>query len=77
MSTPRLGRLVRVELGEVWKKEAADFTQWLAQPENLELLGETIGFELAGARTEVGVGAFRVDILAKDAITDRFVVIEN
>lgn len=77
MSTPRLGRLVRVELREVWKKEAADFTQWLAQPENLELLGETIGFELADPRTEVGVGAFRVDLLAKDAITDRVVVIEN
>lgn len=77
MSTPKLGRLVRVELREVWKREAANFTQWLALPENLELLGETIGFELADPRTEVGVGAFRVDLVAKDAITDRVVVIEN
>ncbi len=43
-----------------------DFTQWLALPENLELLAETIGVDLINAQTEVGVGQFNVDILAED-----------
>lgn len=77
MSAPRIGRLTKVPLRDVWKHEALDFTQWLALPENLELLGETIGVELADARTEVGVGAFKVDIFAKDVVGDRTVVIEN
>jgi len=77
MSATRIGRLTRVPLREVWKHEALDFTQWLALPENLELLGESIEVELAEARTEVGVGAFKVDILAKDTLGDRTVVIEN
>jgi len=77
MNVPRLGRLVRVELREVWKHEAQDFTQWLVDPENLELLGEAIGIELVDPHAEVGVGPYRVDILARDSITDGAVVIEN
>ena len=31
-------KLEKVDLREVWKHEALDFTNWLAKPENLELL---------------------------------------
>ncbi len=38
----QLGRLEKVDLRDVWSKEAGDFTPWLALEENLLLLGETI-----------------------------------
>lgn len=71
-----LSRLTKLPLRTIWKHEALHFTQWLALPENLELLGETIGTDLLNAQTEVGVGQFNVDILAEDENGHK-VVIEN
>lgn len=71
-----LARLTKLPLRTIWKHEALDFTQWLALPENLELLAETIGVDLMNAQTEVGVGQFNVDILAEDENGHK-VVIEN
>ena len=42
----QLGRLKKVDLRDVWSKEAGDFTPWLSLEENLSLLGQTIGLEL-------------------------------
>lgn len=42
----KLARLEKVELRNQWKDEAKDFTPWLAEVENIELLGEAIGMEL-------------------------------
>jgi hypothetical protein len=36
-----LGRLTRVEPRDVWGSEAGHFTPWLAQEDNLRLLGDT------------------------------------
>lgn len=71
-----LSRLTKLPLRTIWKHEALDFTQWLALPDNLELLSETIGVDLINAQTEVGVGQFNVDILAEDESGHK-VVIEN
>ena len=71
-----LSRLTKLPLRTIWKHEALHFTQWLALPENLELLAETIGVDLINAQTEVGVGQFNVDILAEDENGHK-VVIEN
>ena len=76
MGEIQLSKLVKVPLREVWKHEALDFTQWLALPDNLALLGEVIGIELVDAKTEEGVGKFYVDIVAKDE-NGHTVVIEN
>ncbi|MCF6237694.1 MAG: hypothetical protein L3J79_02590 [Candidatus Marinimicrobia bacterium] len=39
-----LGRLEKIEdLRSIWNTEAKNFTPWLAQERNLELLGDTIG----------------------------------
>lgn len=73
---PELARLTKLPLRTIWKHEAIHFTQWLALPENLELLSETIGIDLINAQTEVGVGQFNVDILAEDENGHK-VVIEN
>lgn len=77
MSIHQLGRLEKVELREVWLNEAGDFTPWLAQEENLALIGETIGLELELEAQEKNVGPFRADLLCKDTATDSWVLIEN
>ena len=77
MSTQTLGRLQKVELREAWSSESSDFTPWLAQEENLNLLGEAIGIELELESQEKEVGPFRADILCKDTATDNWVLIEN
>jgi len=77
MNTENLGRLQKVNLREVWISEASAFTPWLAQAENLKLLGETIGIELECEAQEKEVGPFRADILCKDTTTGNWVLIEN
>lgn len=77
MSVQTLGRLVKVDIREIRKNEAADFTPWLAAPDNLQLLGDTIGMELELESVEKGVGRFSADILCKETTSDRYVVIEN
>src|SRR5207244_6039820 len=56
---------------------ASDFTPWLAKPENLELLGETLGIELEPDSEEVAVGPFWADIVCRDTATGGKIVIEN
>ncbi len=73
----KLGRLEKLDLRTYWKKEATDFTPWLAQEENIQLLSETIGIELEVQSREESVGPFSADILCKDTINDHFVLIEN
>jgi len=77
--TPKsqLGRLEQVNVRDYWKNEAYDFTPWLAQPDNLELLGDTIGIELEFVSMEKAVGPFSADILCKNTVTDEWVLIEN
>lgn len=72
-----LGKLEKVELRNVWKHEAIDFTNWLAQPENLALLSEEIDIRIILIKTEANVGKFSVDILAEEELTSRKIVIEN
>lgn len=72
-----LGRLEPVELREAWANEAADFTPWLAEPQNLKLLAGVIGIELELEAQEAGVGPFRADILCRDTATGHYVLVEN
>jgi hypothetical protein len=72
-----LGRLEPVPLRQVWPHEAIDFTPWLAEPDNLSLLADTLNLdELQVQGTEVPVGNFSIDILARD-VEGHVVVIEN
>lgn len=77
MTDLKLGRLERIELRNIWLSEAVDFTPWLARPENIALLGETLGIDLEVEAQEKSVGPFRADILCKDTGTDKWVLIEN
>jgi hypothetical protein len=67
----------KVNLREVWKNEATDFSNWLAQEENLQLLSEEIGIDISLIQTEANVGNYSVDILAKEKNANRKIVIEN
>jgi hypothetical protein len=72
-----LGRLVpETNLRSVWPDEARDFTPWLAQPENLEVLEDALGLTLEVEGTEHGVGPYRADIVCRDD-EGRRVFIEN
>lgn len=73
----KLGTLKKVDLREIWKSESGDFTPWLAQDDNITLLGEAVGLELEVEAKEKSVGPFRADILCKDTITSSWVLIEN
>lgn len=72
-----IGRLTRVELREIWTREATDFTPWLAREENLAILAETLGIDLELEAQEKAVGPFRADILCKDIDSNAWVLIEN
>lgn len=72
-----LGTLMAIDPRQVWAHEAADFTPWLAAPESITRLGEAIGLELAAENTEVAIGPFAADIVARDTATGAYVVIEN
>lgn len=73
----KLGRIERVDLRSIWTSEDRHFTPWLAQEENLEILGETLGIELELEAQEKDVGPFRADILCKNTADESWVLIEN
>lgn len=70
-----LGEIKTVPLRKIWKNEAYDFTPWLSK--NLEIIGEALGLELEFEDSEVAVGPYSADILAKDTGSGKYVVIEN
>lgn len=64
-----------VDLRSIWPKEAYDFTPWLAA--HLSQLGDALGMDLELIDTEVPVGPFSIDLVAKEVGTDRIVAVEN
>lgn len=73
----KLGKLVEVDIRNVWKHEQYDFSKWLASEENINELGDTLNLTLTDVETEKFVGNYRCDILCKDEITGKVVLIEN
>ena len=72
-----LSTLKQIPVRKQWPDEAKDFTPWLASKNGLALLSETLGMELELEDTEVWVGNYHADIVAKDTLTNEYVVIEN
>ena len=71
----QLGILKTVAARQQWSNEARDFTPWLAN--NINELNKALGLELEVENTEVAAGPYSADILAKDTLTDKYVIIEN
>lgn len=73
-----LGILEEVkDLRTVWPHEALDFTPWLSQDDNIDILADAVGLEITVDETESSVGDFNVDIFASETGTDRKIIIEN
>lgn len=73
----KLEKLEPVNIKEIWKHEAHEFTPWLAQEENMELLSETLGLSLEVTNVEQSVGRFYADIVCKNTGNNSNVLIEN
>ena len=73
----KLGKLKAVDIRTVWPHEQYDFSKWLAMDENIKELGDTLNLSLTDVETEKFVGNYRCDILCKDEITGKIVLIEN
>jgi hypothetical protein len=69
-----IGRMERVPLREVWKKEVKDFNSWLF--ENIEILAEELDIDLTAVEKEKKIGSFSADIIAEGS-TGETVLIEN
>lgn len=69
------GELKEVPLREVWGNEAQHFTPWLA--ENLMRLSEALGIPMESEGTEVAVGQFSADIVARNPADGGRLIIEN
>lgn len=72
-----LGRLDEIDVRKVWAQEQYDFSKWLSLEENIKLLGDTLSLSLTDIETEKFVGSYRCDILCKDELTGKTVLIEN
>lgn len=70
-----LGQIQKIDVREAWPNEAASFTPWLE--EHIGELGEVLGLDLEVESREAPVGAFSLDLLARDSGTGRPVIIEN
>ncbi len=66
-----------MRLRTIWASEPAGFTPWLAEPENLAVLSETLGLDLELVTVEKEVGSFCADIVCRDIGTEALVLIEN
>lgn len=73
----KIGKLIEVDVRELWKHEQYDFSEWLSKNENLEYLNEILGLTLVDIDKEVFVGPYRCDLVAKDETSGITVVIEN
>ena len=71
----QLGKLTEVDVRDLWKHEQYDFSNWLAQGENIDLLGDVLGLTLVDVEKEVSVGSYRCDLMAKDETTGEKVII--
>jgi len=73
-----MGKLEKIDIREMWKKED-NFSIWLAQEENLIMLGEEINLKLELVETEANVGKYRADIVAKTENDEKteYIIIEN
>lgn len=75
MTSKILGQLQVIDLRDVWKDEARDFTPWLL--ENSSELSKAVGLDLELHQAEHPVGKFSLDLIGLISGTQSRVIIEN
>lgn len=61
----------------MWSHEVLDFTPWIAEDDNMSILGDAIGLDITVEETESNVGDFNVDIYVTETGIGRKIIIEN
>ena len=69
--TQELGKIKKVDLRNIWKKEDRDFTPWLK--ENIDLLSKKLDIEIIDTQTEENIGDFKLDIIGRDTNSNKFI----
>ena len=72
-----IGKLKEVEIRDLWKHEQYDFSTWLLENTNIEMLNDILGLTLTDVSKEVYVGSYRCDLVATDESSGIKVIIEN
>jgi hypothetical protein len=72
-----IGKLIEVDIRDLWKHEQYGFSEWLSRNENIEILNEILGLTLVDITKEAYVGTYRCDLFAIDEATGTRVIIEN
>lgn len=72
-----IGKLKEVDIRNLWKHEQYDFSEWLSQEENINILNDILGLTLVDVSKEAYVGSYRCDLFAVDESTGTKVIIEN
>jgi len=70
----QIGKMIKIPLREIFKKEDKDFTRWLE--ENIDYLNDILDFDITVEKREEKVGSFKVDLLGTDSSGNK-VIIEN
>lgn len=73
----KIGTLKEVDIRDLWKHEQYDFSNWLAEEENIAYLNDILGLTLVDVNKEAYVGSYRCDIVAVDETDGTKVIIEN
>jgi hypothetical protein len=73
----KIGVLTEVDIRDLWKHEQYDFSNWLAEPDNIAYLNDILGLTLVEVNKEAYVGSYRCDIVAVDETDGTKVIIEN
>ena len=54
----QLSKIKKLNPRDIWKHEAINFTKWLEQEENLNLLCEELDINLENIRSEASAGRY-------------------
>jgi Domain of unknown function (DUF4268) len=74
---PNLGRLEKIDVSQYWSTDESEFTRWLAEDDNIQLLGDSVGIDLEIVLDARKVEELQSDLLCRDVSTQGWVLIGN
>jgi len=77
MTKIKLATLEKVDPRKIWEHEAHNFTPWLAEDDNIQILFDEISITAENVETEQRLDRYFVDITAEESVTGRKIIVEN